>query len=107
MLLLGLFLLIIRCMFPVKSVRAARRQQRPRARRPNRIYDAQPRPRPTSGQRSHPTPSPAQVWTTPISDLEGQTITQYIAQMSFDSAQRSPVQAPPTYDQAIGRQVFK
>jgi hypothetical protein len=106
MLLLGLFLLIVRCMFPVKSLPT--RQPRRRPRRPNRIYDAHPRPHPGSGQRvSNLTPSPG-VWSTPVTDIEGQTMAQFIAQMNFENAQRSPVnlQAPPTYEQATGRQVI-
>jgi hypothetical protein len=41
--------------------------------------------------------------TTPASDLESRTLTEFIARMNFENAQRSPVtQAPPpTYEQAI------
>jgi hypothetical protein len=102
MLLVGFFLLTVRCIFPIKS---ARHHNHPRRhpRRPNRIYDAHSRPHRNSAQ-----PTSAHVWTTPASDLEGQTIAQFISQLSIESAQRSPVelQAPPTYNEAIGRQVF-
>lgn len=82
-------------MFPIKSVAVRNQQRRPR--RPNRIYDAHPRPH-RSNQRAQSSP---QVWTTPASDLENQTITQFISQLSAES-----IQAPPTYNEAIGRQVF-
>lgn len=54
-----------------------------------------------------PQPSPATVWTTPASELESRTLTEFIARMNFENAaQCSPVtQAPPTYEQAVGRQV--
>jgi hypothetical protein len=96
-------------MFPTKAAHA-RPPQRPRRRtRPTRIYDIHPRPHPTSStQRVQTTPSPrGLVWTTPVSDLEGQTISQFIAQLSFEQSQRSPVSAPPTYAEAISRQVNK
>lgn len=92
---LGLFLLIIRCMFPLKAA-AQTRPPRRRA-RPNRVHDS--RLRPTSGGGRT-----AAVWTsgTPPSDLENQTLSHIIAQLEEGRARALPCRPPPSYSEAIG-----
>ncbi|KAI6199625.1 hypothetical protein M3Y96_00646800 [Aphelenchoides besseyi] len=90
MILLGLFLLIIRCMFPTKptSTRTRRRT------RPNRIHDS--RIRQTSGRN--------EIWTTPTSDIENQVLSRIIAQLEEGRGRPINCCPPPSYDQATSRQ---